>query len=51
MCFIMNVFFRAINIENEKANSVKNALTGEYGAVPDTARHYKVVSLNSKLPF
>jgi len=36
-----NMFIGAINIENDKANSVKNALTGEYGAVPDTARHYK----------
>lgn len=34
--------FRAINIENDTANKVKNQLTGEYGGVPDTARHYKV---------
>ena len=33
---------RAINSENDKANHVKNLLTGEYGAVPDTARDYKV---------
>lgn len=33
---------RAINTENDKANHVKNLLTGEYGAVPDTARDYKV---------
>ena len=33
---------RAINSENEKANHVKNQLTGDYGAVPDTARYYKV---------
>ena len=33
---------RAINSENGKANHVKNQLTGDYGAVPDTARYYKV---------
>ena len=33
---------RAINSENDKANHVKNQETGEYGAVPDTARYYKV---------
>lgn len=33
---------RAINSENDKANHVKNQMTGEYGAVPDTARYYKV---------
>lgn len=32
---------RAINAENGEANKVKNQLTGEWGAVPDTARHYK----------
>eukprot|EP00112_Aurelia_sp_Birch-Aquarium-sp1_P012694 Seg2672.8 transcript_id=Seg2672.8/GoldUCD/mRNA.D3Y31 product="Aconitate hydratase mitochondrial" protein_id=Seg2672.8/GoldUCD/D3Y31 len=36
-----NMFIGAINIENDQANNVKNLLTGEYGAVPDTARHYK----------
>ncbi|XP_027042476.1 aconitate hydratase, mitochondrial-like [Pocillopora damicornis] len=36
-----NMFIGAINSENEKANHVKNLLTGEYGAVPDTARDYK----------
>lgn len=36
-----NLLIGAINIENNKANSVKNALTQEYGAVPDTARFYK----------
>lgn len=28
----------AINIENGKANTVRNILTGKEGAVPDTAR-------------
>lgn len=36
-----NMFIGAINSENDKANHVKNLLTGEYGAVPDTARDYK----------
>jgi aconitate hydratase len=36
-----NMLIGAINIENGKANEVKNALTGKYGAVPDTARYYK----------
>jgi aconitate hydratase len=31
----------AINAENGEANKVKNALNGEYGAVPDVARDYK----------
>jgi hypothetical protein len=35
-------FYRATNIENEEANNVKNQLTGQYGAVPEVARHYKV---------
>ncbi|CAG2110766.1 unnamed protein product, partial [Medioppia subpectinata] len=36
-----NMFIGAINIENNEANKVKNQLTGEWGAVPDTARAYK----------
>lgn len=36
-----NMFIGAINSENDKANHVKNQMTGEYGAVPDTARYYK----------
>ena len=35
-------YYRAINEENKEMNTVKNQLTGEYGAVPDTARYYKV---------
>ena len=34
--------YRAVNSENDKVNSIKNQLNGEYGAVPDTARDYKV---------
>ncbi|MFP4501391.1 MAG: aconitate hydratase [Candidatus Hydrogenedentota bacterium] len=36
-----NAFIGAINAFNGKANQVKNQITGEYGAVPDTARAYK----------
>lgn len=36
-----NMLIGALNAENEKVNSVKNQLTGEYGAVPDVARAYK----------
>ncbi|XP_078483000.1 aconitate hydratase, mitochondrial-like [Ciona intestinalis] len=41
-----NMLIGAINIENEKANTIKNSLTGEYGGVPDVARHYKANQLN-----
>lgn len=36
-----NMLIGAVNAENEQVNSVKNQLTGEYGAVPDVARAYK----------
>jgi aconitate hydratase len=36
-----NMLIGAVNAENDKINCVKNQLTGEYGAVPDVARHYK----------
>lgn len=36
-----NMFIGAINSENNEANKIKNQLTGEWGAVPDTARYYK----------
>ncbi|XP_068120935.1 aconitate hydratase, mitochondrial isoform X2 [Hyperolius riggenbachi] len=36
-----NLLIGAINIENDKANCLKNCLTQEYGPVPDTARYYK----------
>jgi aconitate hydratase len=32
---------RAINIENDKANKIKNVLNGEWGGVPEVARYYK----------
>lgn len=37
-----NMLIGALNIENEKVNSVKNQLDGEYGTVPGVARAYKV---------
>ncbi|XP_064600693.1 aconitate hydratase, mitochondrial-like [Liolophura sinensis] len=36
-----NLLIGAVNIDNGEINKVKNQLTGEVGAVPDTARHYK----------
>ncbi|PYH46875.1 aconitate hydratase ACO1 [Aspergillus saccharolyticus JOP 1030-1] len=36
-----NMLIGAINAENGEANKVKNAFTGEYDAVPATARDYK----------
>uniref|UniRef100_A0A3Q2E347 Aconitate hydratase, mitochondrial n=1 Tax=Cyprinodon variegatus TaxID=28743 RepID=A0A3Q2E347_CYPVA len=36
-----NLLIGAVNIENGAVNKVKNQLTGEYGGVPDVARHYK----------
>lgn len=37
----IELYFRAINSENNEANKIKNQLNGEWGTVPDTARHYK----------
>lgn len=31
----------AVNAENSEVNKIKNQLTGEWGGVPDVARHYK----------
>ncbi|KAF2768502.1 aconitate hydratase [Teratosphaeria nubilosa] len=36
-----NMLIGAINAENGEANKVKNAVTGDYDAVPNTARDYK----------
>jgi aconitate hydratase len=36
-----NCFIGAVNAFNQEANKVKNQLTGNYGEVPATARHYK----------
>jgi len=42
-----NMLIGAMNIFNEKPDSVKNQLTGEYGAVPATQRAYKAANIGS----
>ncbi len=42
-----NLLIGAINFFNDKPNTVKNELTGEYGGVPDTARAYKAKNIGS----
>ena len=42
-----NMLIGAINYFNEKADSVKNQLTGEYGSVPATQRAYKAAGIGS----
>lgn len=42
-----NLLIGATNYYNEQANSVKNQITGQYGAVPDTARAYKAEGVPS----
>jgi aconitate hydratase len=42
-----NMLIGAVNYFNEKTDSVKNQLTGEYGPVPATARSYKAVEIGS----
>ena len=42
-----NMLIGAVNYFNEKTDSVKNQLTGEYGPVPATARSYKAVDIGS----
>ena len=42
-----NLLIGAINDSNGKTNSVKNQLSGEYGAIPATARAYKKEGLGS----
>ena len=36
-----NMFIGAVNSENSEVNKIKNQMTGEWGVVPDVARHYK----------
>jgi len=36
-----NMFIGATNSENNEMNKIKNQLSGEWGTVPDVARHYK----------
>lgn len=42
-----NCLIGAINAFNKETDKVKNQLTGEYGAVPATARAYKAAGVNS----
>ena len=42
-----NMLIGATNFFNDKADNVKNQLTGEYGAVPATARAYKAAGIGS----
>jgi len=42
-----NMLIGAVNFFNEKTDAVKNELTGEYGAVPATARAYKAAGIGS----
>jgi len=42
-----NMLIGAINFANGKADSVKNQLTGEYGAVPATQRAYKAAGIDT----
>ena len=40
-----NLLIGAVNADNDAINSVRNVLTGQLGAVPDTARAYKKAGL------
>ncbi|WP_316634453.1 aconitate hydratase [uncultured Flavobacterium sp.] len=42
-----NMLIGAVNAFNQKTNSVKNQLTGEYDAVPSVARAYKAAGVPS----
>jgi aconitate hydratase len=42
-----NMLIGAVNAFNDKTDSVKNELTGEYGPVPATARAYKAKDIGS----
>lgn len=42
-----NLLIGAVNAFNEKTDSVKNQLTGEYGPVPQTQRAYKAQNIGS----
>lgn len=42
-----NMLIGAVNFFNEKTDSVKNQLTGEYGPVPTTQRDYKARGIGS----
>lgn len=41
-----NMFISATNAENNELNKIRNQKTGDYGAVPETARHYKKAGIS-----
>lgn len=42
-----NLLIGAVNFFNDKTNFIKNQLTGEYGALPDTQRRYKAAGIGT----
>ncbi len=42
-----NMLIGAVNAYNMETNTVKNSVTGEYGAVPDVARAYKAAGIST----
>ena len=42
-----NMLIGAVNFFNEKTDTVKNQLTGEYGTVPNTQRAYKAAGVST----
>jgi aconitate hydratase len=42
-----NMLIGAVNYFNDKTDSVKNQLTGDYGTVPNTQRAYKAAGIGS----
>jgi aconitate hydratase len=42
-----NMLIGAVNYYNEKTDNIKNQVTGEYGAVPDTQRVYKAAGIGT----
>lgn len=42
-----NMLIGAVNFYNEKTDSIKNQLTGEYGTVPGTQRSYKTAGIGT----
>ncbi len=42
-----NLLIGAVNFINDKTNSIKNQITGQYGTVPETARFYKKSGMGS----
>ena len=42
-----NLLIGAVNFFNDKTNFIKNQLTGEYAALPDTQRRYKAAGIGT----